>query len=144
MATKLQRTPTHVIDSFSGVYHFLDNFYIEPDGTHVEGEFQAYKCPRRKSEFNGLTPGAAKALGQRVQLRPDWESIKDGVMLMLVRKKFTDHPRLAEYLLATGNAELIEGNHHGDVYWGTVNGHGRNQLGKTLMWVRDDLRKGLL
>ena len=38
-----------------------------------------------------------------------------------MKAKFTD-PMLAEMLLATGDAELIEGNNWGDCYWGRVDG----------------------
>lgn len=31
------------ISRFTGEYAFLSNFFIEPDGTHVEGEFQGSK-----------------------------------------------------------------------------------------------------
>ena len=63
-------------------------------------------------------------------------------MLNLVRAKFTPGSKLAEWLLATGEAELSEGNTWGDEYWG-VNlrtGKGLNKLGKILMMVREELR----
>ena len=50
-------------------------------------------------------------------------------------------PELRDALLATGDAELVEGNTWGDVYWGVCGGRGRNQLGRTLMRVRDDIRR---
>lgn len=43
-------------------------------------------------------------------------------------------------LLATGNEELIEGNKHGDHFWGVCNGHGENMLGKLLMQLRAELQ----
>jgi hypothetical protein len=60
-------------------------------------------------------------------------------MYGLILGKFQD-PELKTKLLATGDAELIEGNWWGDVYWGVCNGEGRNELGKILMQVRDELR----
>ncbi len=47
---------------------------------------------------------------------------------------------LAQRLLATGDAELVEGNNWGDRFWGICRGEGRNELGKILMKVRDELR----
>ena len=58
-----------------------------------------------------------------------------------LRQKFTDSD-LKEKLLATGDAELIEGNHWGDVIWGVCNGIGENNLGKLLMNIRNDLKCG--
>ena len=75
-------------------------------------------------------------------LRHDWESAKDEIMFEAVRAKFTQHEELRKILLATGDAEIIE--HTGkDSYWGDGgDGSGRNMLGKTLMLVREELRKG--
>jgi ribA/ribD-fused uncharacterized protein len=86
------------------------------------------------------TPGAAKRLGRDVPLRPGWEEAKKGVMRALLIQKFTRHADLARVLLATGDAELVEGNSWGDVYWGVSGGHGQNMLGKQLMDVRSALR----
>jgi N-glycosidase YbiA len=75
-------------------------------------------------------------------LRHDWESVKDEIMFEAVRAKFTQHEELRKILSATGDAEIIE--HTGkDSYWGDGgDGSGRNMLGKTLMLVREELRKG--
>lgn len=78
----------------------------------------------------------AKRLGRRVELKPGWEESKRAVMQALLIQKFTRHAQLAQVLLATGQAELVEGNTWGDAYWGVCNGVGRNQLGRQLMQVR--------
>jgi predicted NAD-dependent protein-ADP-ribosyltransferase YbiA (DUF1768 family) len=75
-----------------------------------------------------------------VQLRTGWETSKNAVMKALLIQKFTRHLDLAQALLATGEADLIEGNDWGDVYWGVCRAHGRNQLGRQLMEVRALLR----
>ena len=49
------------------------------------------------------------------------------------------NPDLREKLVATGDAELIEGNHWNDTCWGVCKGIGQNNLGKILMEVRDML-----
>ena len=62
--------------------------------------------------------------------------------------KFTMNESLKERLLATGDEELVEGNEWHDNYWGNCTCDnckdipGRNQLGKTLMKVRADIREG--
>ncbi len=137
---------TEVIDSFRGRYHFLSNFYPWPRPS-IEHLFQAAKTldkgwQKRIMEAKG--PGEAKRLGRRAPLRDDWEKVKVGIMEDLVRKKFTEKV-LAADLLATDDALLIEGNTWGDTRWGMVkdgNGKwtGRNELGKILMKVRQELR----
>ncbi len=134
------------IFQFQGQYRFLSNFYIEPDGSCVEVEYQAAKCSdpkERKMFFAGMFPGQAKRCGQKIKLRDNWDNIKVSVMCELVFNKFKDHPSLAEKLIATGNAELVEGNCWGDKFWGRTEsglGVGLNHLGLILMDVREDLR----
>lgn len=139
------------IDSFDGPYRFLSNFYklpdpIEWDGllfTTTEHAFQAAKThdlEARKRIRDCAEPGQAKKLGRAVKpLRPDWESVKTNVMEAILCVKFA-HPILMRWLLETGDAELVEGNTWGDRFWGTVNGKGRNELGKALMRVRAAIR----
>lgn len=49
--------------------------------------------------FAELRPDQSKEAGRRVQLRPDWEEVKVGIMEEIVRAKFTQHPELASKLL---------------------------------------------
>lgn len=148
---------TKPIMHFTGTHAYLSNFYIEPDGTHVEGEFQAAKCvhPIDAVHILTLTPGNAKRYGGRVTLKTEWELVKIGIMWNLVRQKFMDHDYLLKLLLATGDAELIEGNTWNDKFWGKVckstnpldillevgsveQWVGENHLGKILMKVREE------
>ena len=92
----------------------------------------------RRAIANASTPGLAKKMGRSVSLRPDWEDIKDDVMLEGLYRKFTND-ELADWLLDTGDEELVEGNWWGDRYWGVCNGIGQNKLGKLLMKVREEL-----
>lgn len=137
------------IKAFSGAFEFLSNFHpcrIEWEDvtyTSVEHAFQTAKTldPIEKASIKECpTPGEARRAGRKLKLRPDWESIKVGVMCGLLRKKFAD-PALKQELLATGQAELIEGNWWGDRFWGICDGKGRNMLGKLLMQIREELRK---
>jgi hypothetical protein len=57
-------------------------------------------------------------------------------MRMLLAQKFGLGEPLARRLLATGNAQLIEGNHWGDRHWGVSAGIGHNRLGQLLMQRR--------
>lgn len=125
-----------IIPYFNGQYRYLSNFYIEPDGSHVEGEFQAAKCPQMADRFKGLSPREAKALGRQVRLRPDWDAVKLDIMYQLVFKKFDTHVHLANQLWQTRPALLEEGNTWGDTFWGVCDGIGHNHLGRILMRVR--------
>jgi N-glycosidase YbiA len=59
-----------------------------------------------------------------------------------VRRKFEANPGIREVLLSTGDAELVEKT-TGDYYWGCgTDGTGKNMLGKILMEVRGELRRG--
>jgi ribA/ribD-fused uncharacterized protein len=139
-----------VIDRFTGDHDFLSNFHpspIEVDGIlypTVEHAFQAAKtddADEKRAVAEAATPGSAKRKGKKVQLRSDWEQVKVGIMEDFVRLKFTTHADLREQLLATGEAELVEGNNWNDTFWGVCRGKGRNELGKVLMKVRSELAK---
>lgn len=137
------------IDSFSGKYFFLSNFYkasvIYEGLTYPSSEaaYQAQKCidPKDREAFTAMDPAEAKRIGQEVELRKDWNDVKVSIMTEIVRAKFDQHPDLTERLLATGDAFIEEGNDWGDRIWGTVDGQGSNYMGIILMQVREDLGK---
>ena len=137
-----------MIDSFRNEYSFLSNYSCSPFYIDtvlfptMEHYFQASKASNQEDYLRiayAPTPGDAKRLGRRIQLRPNWEEVKDNVMLIGLRKKFAD-PELHDLLLATGDEELVEGNYWGDTYWGVCNGIGQNKLGKLLMQVREEIK----
>lgn len=94
------------------------------------------------------TAGEAKRLGGPKgivnPLRGDWDQVKIHVMLDLLRSKFRD-PQLAGALLDTGDADLEEGNHWHDNWWGNCTCRrcaqivGLNWLGCALMVIRSEL-----
>lgn len=145
-APPVQETKPETITEFRDKYYCFSNFgpgkvtvfgYTFDNG---EAAFHSQKDVSRAQDFVGLDPSAAKKLGRRVKLRPDWENVKDKVMKEVVTAKFTQNKDLQKILLDTGDQILVEGNTWGDTYWGKVNGHGINQLGKILMEVRASLR----
>ena len=136
------------IDRFRGDHAFLSNFHRAPFRWQgnvwptSEAAFQAAKTRderMRERIRKAPSPATAKRLGRRADLRPDWEHVKDDVMHSILRAKFAV-PELRDALLATGDAELVEGNTWGDTYWGVCAGKGRNQLGRTLLRIRDEIR----
>ena len=135
------------IRKFIGEFTFLSNFYPSPvkfEGQTfptVEHAFQAAKTQdqaERDIILRCHNPSRAKRKGRQVCLRPDWEEVKENVMLGLLRQKFKGRA-LRNELLITGDAQLIEGNNWGDTYWGVCNGQGKNRLGILLMRVRDEV-----
>jgi len=138
-----------VINTFTNDFGFLSNFYEAPiyvDGkkyASVEHAYQAHKTldpDSHKLIREAKTPSIAKKLGLSVKMRSDWESIKIDLMRTFVRKKF-ENPFMRPLLLATDDAELIEGNTWNDTFWGVCKGRGTNWLGKILEEIRDEIRK---
>jgi ribA/ribD-fused uncharacterized protein len=157
-----------MIDRFKGEHRWLSNFAISPIPAFgrlidtVEHAYQAAKADSeadRDSILDLNTPGAAKRLGQKIPMRPDWEEIKSLVMLTLLRRKYT-RADMMEKLLATEDQVLIEGNSWGDTYWGCIQEKvsnvkmvhpdrrlsphkgwiGLNTLGRLTMEVRRDVK----
>jgi len=138
-----------VIRGFQGDYRWLSNFHKQAfykDGefwTTAEHYYQAHKAIHRR-DFTAIrlakTPGEAKRMGAAVALREGWNDERLAVMLRALQGKFRD-PELAKLLLGTGDAELIEENTWGDVWWGTCQGYGANKLGGLLMQVRQELKE---
>ena len=136
-----------MINKFEGEYRFLSNFHVAD--VEFEGEiypssehaFQAAKTldkKKREKIRKAEHPSEAKRLGKpkNLELREDWEEVKTAIMFKIVHNKFQRHPELAQKLMDTHPAELIEGNWWHDTCWGVCNGVGENRLGHILMLVR--------
>lgn len=150
----MQPKTTTVIPFYStrGAYGCFSNFSRHPIFLRgkrwptSEHYFQAQKF--RDTEHEEAirlcrNPSEAAAMGRsrKLPLRPDWESVKDQVMLEAVRAKFTQHEDLKVTLLNTGEALLVEHTAK-DSYWGDGgDGTGKNRLGQILMMVRAELRQ---
>ncbi|KAG0708143.1 DUF1768-domain-containing protein [Suillus ampliporus] len=73
-------------------------------------------------------------------VRSDWRQVNVEKMEVTLRLKFTQHTDLKSMLLGTGDAELVEDSPK-DYFWGIgADGSGRNELGKALERLRDELR----
>ena len=77
-----------MIDCFDGEFAFLSNFYEHPifDGhlemSTMEHYFQAHKTSNKYDYVviaAAKTPGKAKRIGRRTELRSDWEQVKEQV-----------------------------------------------------------------
>jgi len=143
-----------VINSFTGDFAFLSNFFkdasfIDDNGIKwktSEHFYQAMKTmdlvERRKIE-ESITPGIAKRLGSKVDLRTDWDDIKYDVMINALGMKFDQNEKYRNLLIQTDGYKLVEGNNWHDNEWGDCfcdkckNIKGKNMLGKLLMELRD-------
>lgn len=153
------------ISSFSGNYRFLSNFYTGypfylpilgcavPTSEHGYQALKPLDLTERDWILAAPNPGEAKHRGRRVTARADWDQSKRQVMMEVVLAKFA-RVDLRGMLVATGRAQLIEGNHWGDDYWGAVPDtdtpveelwiaadgsylSGHNWLGRILMTTRE-------
>lgn len=133
------------ITSFKGT--FLSNMtpctvvYQGITYSSVENFYQAMKTTDHalRLQISKMNPYESKRFAKTMEVRPDWDEVKDKVMVYGLKQKFVAGSQLAKQLLATGNVQLIEGNYWGDTYWGVCNGKGQNKLGKMLMDVRASL-----
>ena len=136
-----------MIDNFRDAYAFLSNFYdvpVEYNGLcfcNSEAAFQAQKTvdETERVQFTNLDASNAKRLGRIISLRDDWERVKIQVMYEVCYAKFIQNPRLAKWLIETGDEILVEGNTWNDKFWGVCNGEGANNLGKILIAIRTEL-----
>ena len=140
-----------VINNFKDAFAFLSNMYpcniVYNNLTYKcsEAAFQAQKCIELAYQFTTINGFEAKKLGKKVPLRKDWNEIRLQIMYEIVKQKFIQNKSLKDKLIATQDAELIEGNYWGDIFWGvctnkTYNNIGENHLGKILMQVRDEIK----
>lgn len=151
-----KKTPSRVmrINSFNGGYRYLSNFYEDApvllDGLHFRNSEAAYQAGKAatlsvRKLFVDLTPDEARKLGRAIAIREDWLDIRADYMRRVVHAKFTQNPMLAEALIATGVAELEEGNHWHDNFFGNCycpacrKIPGQNMLGQILMEERGRL-----
>jgi ribA/ribD-fused uncharacterized protein len=145
------------ITLFTGKNRFLSNFAAFPvvfEGVEYPTAEHAYVAaktldPQIRAWVRQIdTPGNAKYRGKSIALRPDWEDVRNDIMLVILRSKFTRNQQARDQLIATGDAELVEGNAWHDNYWGRCrckecrrHGDAQNVLGRLLMQVREELRR---
>ncbi|GJE95790.1 NADAR family protein [Phanerochaete sordida] len=141
-------------------YHRDDPYYeftnFSPHAVEFEGKiyptsehlFQAHKfLPARPDLADRIrrTRSPRAALEEATRLRRvqrrDWYDVNIAMMDVVLERKFTQDARLKALLLDTGERELVEDSPV-DSFWGCgADGHGRNELGKALVRLRDKLRR---
>lgn len=143
------------INSFSGKYHFLSNFYpcevmfqgiLYPSSEHAYQAHKSLDIETREYISTLETPNLAKKAGKMLDVRNDWDEVKYEIMYEIVKAKFIQNLNLQLNLLDTGDCQIIEGNHWHDQIWGQCycpkhyDLEGTNWLGKILMQIRDEIR----
>jgi len=140
------------ITSFQGEHRFLSNFWpctiaweglVYPSLEHAYAASRTDDASAKMMICSCSTPGEAKEwlTAKVVEPSASWTIPKKlRVMEELLFLKFGGkEPLLTRALMATGKAELIEGNTWNDTFWGVCNGVGENNLGRLLMKVRESL-----
>ncbi|HEY3691144.1 MAG TPA: NADAR family protein [Pseudonocardiaceae bacterium] len=147
-----------LVNGFAGDHRFLNNFHEHPiiwDGDDYPSNEASYNAGKtldpdlRAWIAAAPSPREAKRRGRQIPLRPDWDDLhRYHVMRQVIAAKFAD-PALAERLLSTGTACLIERNTWHDQIWGCCSCRrhqpmpGKNLLGRYLMRHRAQLNPDL-
>lgn len=90
-------------------------------------------------------PYQAKNIAEAAPRRDGWADARVAVMAALMREKYRAHPRLADVLLSTGDAQLVSNEHFRSRFWS--GSEGRHWIARLLEVVRAELaaaRAGLL
>jgi N-glycosidase YbiA len=135
---------------FYGKDHPLSNFYEAPFriGSFIFPTVEHYYQSNKSSDFYERidilmadSPKEAKEMGREAEfLRDNWDDRRIVYMWNGLKAKFTQNDKLTQYLLSTGDAELVENSPY-DSFWGRgKDWNGRNMLGKMLMKLRDYIR----
>lgn len=127
--------PFDVPLEYEGVtYYAPENFY------------QAMKIPdenyKDRKYIAALHPRKAKTEIKKLKTMPWSDATKIMIMTIALRHKFQLDTSWGKKLLETGDTEIVEYNNWSDLWWGVdfESGEGRNELGKLLMQIRNELR----
>jgi len=124
---------------------FTDEWYREQIKTiktpNMSRELASQKIKGGYVWRTALNTIIQESIERKVEIREDWDKIKDSIMYDIVLAKFTQNEKPRKLLLSTEEKEIVENSPY-DSYWGCGRDKkGQNKLGKILMRVRDDLRK---
>jgi hypothetical protein len=139
-----------MIREFKGEYRWLSNMYpckIVLRGIEypsVEHAFQSEKNESNEWKLycsREINPKKVKLKSKRIDLVENWNEKRVIVMEFCIDKKFSQEPFKTK-LIETGNEEIQEGNHWGDIFWGVdlKSNKGKNVLGKIIMEKRRKLQ----
>lgn len=126
---------------FRGPYGFLSNLYMldkpityeELTGYSVEALYHASKFtnPEIRKKIASMDSVTSKKENVKYKAREDFDNDRLPIMDMLIDRKFLRAP-MCYLLLSLKNTNIVEENYHGDVFWGTYRGKGKNHLGNII------------
>ena len=131
-------------------YGWLSNFWISEFkiGAYtyksVEHYYQSEKANTMALKtWISMAPSPFYAMRAGMSIRKQdmdryWNDNKVDIMLKGIRAKFWQNEDLKKKLLATGNSPIHEAGDR-DTFWG---GRGRDMLGKLLVQVREEIKRG--
>ena len=98
----------------------------------VENFYQAMKTPKdaldMRCEIATASPEDARAIGEQVKVRPDWQEIRLQVLETALKHKFAPGTKWHTKLRATGDTDILDGSKD-------------NHFGNLLMRLRDSREK---
>jgi len=144
-------------EAFGGLSNMCGGFVIELGGNLFltsEALYQAFRFNDDQIQriiMNEKSPMAAKMKSKkyRSRTRKDWDEVRVDIMeWCLLMKLKCNWAIFATLLLGTGDLDIVEESHK-DSFWGVVSDEtgvlvGENVLGKLLMKIRADIKKGKL
>lgn len=108
------------VGEFRGKFAPLSNFHdknivVYYDGLYYSSSEAAYQSAKvldkkQREKFTHLSPVEAQRLGNAVDVRSDWDSVKDEIMYQIVKDKFTRNIKMRDFLISTNPMTLEEGN----------------------------------
>lgn len=123
-------------------HNFEINGVLWPTSEHFFQAMKTNDVAKQEAIRAAKTPAEAARMGRdrSLGLRPDWDEIREDVMMTALRAKFTSNEAIKRILLNTNDREIVEHTNK-DAYWGDGgNGTGRNRLGALLMALRGEFR----
>ena len=136
----------HPFSNFSKHKVFSSKF--QKEFPYSEAAFMAYKSPENPEYVEGLTqvnsPGVAKSMGRKVNLRKDWEQVKYDCMIETLRDKVKSNPPIKADIEETGIKPIYEHTKNDKIWGDNLDRTGRNLLGKAWNQIRLEYTAGLL
>ncbi|EQC51655.1 NADAR family protein [Bacteriovorax sp. DB6_IX] len=129
-----------------GLFPILIEGVLWPTSEHY---YQAHKYDKKELQewvraADSPYMAAKRGRDKSIPKRANWKEIKDQVMWIALKAKFSQYNSLRELLLSTNHSEIYEHTKN-DCYWGDCGDRtGQNKLGKQLMRIRVLLRSGEL
>ena len=131
--------PRPIMDRATGI------IYRTPE--HLYQAAKTLDLDQRRAVAACSTPGKAKRMGRKVDIRPGWEGLKFDVMVYAQTKMVEQDPYYAARLRQSSDEDLIEWNNWHDMTWGHCTCRSmfckgkkpQNLMQKVLIQIRDSI-----